>query len=161
MDLFDEIKNYYEQLVTDYFNAQALHTKYDADFLADLFCLTLNKLPPRYIRYAVDMAFFLTSQERAEMEQRVADTVNEYLVFLEARYAKEKELIRQAEEEEAQRFAQKKRQLFKEAEAQLAAKRKADVEKLQKLLAEKEQAERAFLKQTTNNQAKHHLDTDE
>lgn len=89
MHLGDDIRNYYEQLVVDYFQAQELYLRYDEDFMADLCCLVLNRLPPRYIRNAVDMAFFLSSQERAEMDKRVADTVDESLKLLLERVKKE------------------------------------------------------------------------
>lgn len=89
MNLGDDIRNYYEQLVLDYFHAQELYLRYDDEFMADLCCLVLNKLPPRYIRNAVDMAFFLSSQERAEMDKRVAETVEESLTFLNERVKKE------------------------------------------------------------------------
>lgn len=85
MNLNDDIRNYYEQLVVDHIYAQGMHLRYDEEFIADLCCLVLNRLPPRYIRYAVDMAFFLSSQERQDMDKLVADTVQSGLTFLEQR----------------------------------------------------------------------------
>ena len=39
--------------------------------MADFCCTILNQLPARYIRYDVDMAFYLPQHERIQMEQRV------------------------------------------------------------------------------------------
>lgn len=85
MNLIDGIRNYYEHLVAEHINAQDLHLRFDNELLADLCCLVLNKLPPRYIRYEVDMAFFLSVEERQEMNQRVAETVQSVLLYLEQR----------------------------------------------------------------------------
>lgn len=82
-----EIHNYYEQLVADEIYAQGMHLRYEDAFIADLSCLVLNQLPPRYIRYMVDMAFFLTSQEREEMRVNVAEKVQSALTFLENKAA--------------------------------------------------------------------------
>ncbi len=85
MNLNDDIRNYYEQLVVDHIYAQGMHLRYDEEFIADLCCLVLNKLPPRYIRYAVDMAFFLSTQERQDMDTLVSKTVQSGVTFLEQR----------------------------------------------------------------------------
>lgn len=77
MKLDDDIHNYYESLVTDRVAALGLHQKHDADYIADVCCLALNKVPPKYIRYEVDMAFFLPQIERIKMEKEVEDAVNE------------------------------------------------------------------------------------
>ncbi len=85
MSVNDDIRNYYEQLVVDHIYAQGIHLRYGKEFIADLCCLVLNKLPPRYIRYEVDMAFFLSQQERADMNARVKETVQSVLTYLEQR----------------------------------------------------------------------------
>jgi len=84
MRLDNNIHNYYEHLVLDYINTR-LKKKYTDNFLADLICLTLNRLPTRYIRHEVDMAFYLPQSERMEMEFLVAESLNASLTFLEQR----------------------------------------------------------------------------
>jgi hypothetical protein len=56
--------------------------------MADFCCTVLNQLPPRYIRYDVDMAFYLTQTDRLDMEQRVEVAIN----FAIDQIAKKKEL---------------------------------------------------------------------
>lgn len=71
---FQSIHNYYEQLVIDYLTehlAPELDVT-DENLLADIACLALNNIPPRYIRHDVDMAFFLTTGERERMQEVVA-----------------------------------------------------------------------------------------
>lgn len=85
MRLDNNIHNYYEHLVLDYINAR-LDQEYSESFISDLICLTLNRLPPRYIRHEVDMAFFLPQSERMEMEFEVAKSINLSLDFLKKKY---------------------------------------------------------------------------
>lgn len=75
MKLNDDIHNYYEKLLIDEIQKQKIEDGYDNDTLADFCCTALNQLPPRYIRYEVDMAFYSPPSERLEMEQRVRDAV--------------------------------------------------------------------------------------
>lgn len=82
MKLDDDIHNYYEQLVLQRIEELKLTEKYDTNFIADLCCLTLNQVPPRYIRYDVDMAFYLPPQERQEMEMTVSYAVDKALNYL-------------------------------------------------------------------------------
>lgn len=70
---FESIHNYYEQMVLDHLTdtlAPELDIA-DEGLLADIACLALNNLPARYIRYDVDMSFFLSKSEREEMQERV------------------------------------------------------------------------------------------
>lgn len=70
---FESIHNYYEQLVVDHLMehlAPELGIT-DEDQLADIACLALNNLPPRYIRHDVDMVFFLTSRDREQIQAMV------------------------------------------------------------------------------------------
>lgn len=74
---FDSIHNYYETLVVrelmQCFSADIKNI--DEDYLQDITCLALNMLPARYVRHDVDMAFFLTSEERLEMDKSVHEAV--------------------------------------------------------------------------------------
>lgn len=74
---FDSIHNYYETLVV----RELIQTfvedirNIDEDYLQDIACVALNMLPARYVRHDVDMAFFLTTYERKEMDSAVKDAV--------------------------------------------------------------------------------------
>ncbi len=74
---FDSIHNYYETLVVreliDTFVNDIKNM--DEDYLQDIACIALNMLPSRYVRHDVDMAFFLTTDERSEMDNSVKKAV--------------------------------------------------------------------------------------
>ena len=57
-----------------------------ADLLADVACVALNRLPPRYIRHDADLAFFLTGRERDDNDRLVADAVDYAFGFVQARH---------------------------------------------------------------------------
>jgi hypothetical protein len=57
------------------------------DLLADVACVALNRLQPRYIRHEVDFAFYLSERERADSEGLVADAVEFAFGFVQARSA--------------------------------------------------------------------------
>jgi len=84
MNISDDIHNYYEKMVIDHFITLKIDEKYDDDFIADLVCVVLNQLPPRYIRHEVDMAFYLPASERFEMENNVKVAVSKALEFMKA-----------------------------------------------------------------------------
>lgn len=74
---FDSIHNYYETLVV----RELIQTfvddirTIDEDYLQDVACVALNMLPARYVRHDVDMAFYLTTEERVEMDTAVKEAV--------------------------------------------------------------------------------------
>jgi len=73
---FDAIHNYYEPLVVEYLmNTVAREPDTDQAFLEDVACLALNRLPVRYVRHDVDMAFFLTTREREKMQHHISEAV--------------------------------------------------------------------------------------
>jgi len=57
------------------------------DLLCDVACVALNRLPPRYIRHAVDFSFYLTEHERLEIDQGIVDSVAYAFNFVGARMA--------------------------------------------------------------------------
>lgn len=71
----DSIHNFYERLVIDAVHNHSDRAKRDPDFLADVACVALNHLPPKYIRYDVDMTFFMSPQEQAEIKDKVVAAV--------------------------------------------------------------------------------------
>ncbi|AAV82694.1 late competence development ComFB family protein [Idiomarina sp. M1R2S28] len=85
MKFDDDIHNYYERLVADRIEELELEKQHSQEFLADLSCLVLNQLPPRYIRHEVDMAFFLPPSKRLDMEMQVHKAIAEALEFLKGR----------------------------------------------------------------------------
>ena len=84
MKISDDIHNYYEKLVVQHFELLKLKDKHDSDFIADLTCVVLNQLTPRYIRHEVDMAFYLPASERFEMENKVKVAVSKALDFMKS-----------------------------------------------------------------------------
>merc|ERR1712058_170455 len=78
----DDIHNYYEHLVLERISKLGLDTTKSPDYLADLCCLALNQVPPRYIRYEVDMAFYLPQSERNQMEMNVEHAISKALKYL-------------------------------------------------------------------------------
>jgi hypothetical protein len=83
MKLDDDIHNYYEHLVLEKIEQMGLDKTENQDYLADLCCLTLNQVPPRYIRYEVDMAFYVSPNERHQMEMNVATALTKAKEFLD------------------------------------------------------------------------------
>lgn len=90
MKLDDDIHNYYEHLVLDRIEILGLNKSKSEDYLADLCCLALNQIPPRYIRFEVDMAFYLPQNERQQMEMNAVNAVNQAISFLDQNRPDEK-----------------------------------------------------------------------
>jgi len=57
----------------------------DQGLLADVVCVALNELPPRYIRHAEDFFFFLTPDDRAKNDRAVRWAVHSALLFVNSR----------------------------------------------------------------------------
>ena len=83
MKLDDDIHNYYEHLVVERLQQLGLEKSRSSDYLADLCCLALNQLPPRYIRYEVDMAFYLPQNEKQQMQMNVNSTIEKGMRYLD------------------------------------------------------------------------------
>lgn len=81
----DSIHNYYEHLVLEEIVKHSDRAHQDVDYLADVACVALNRLPPRYIRHDVDMTFFMSPQEMAEMEDKVTAAVKAAIVYVDSR----------------------------------------------------------------------------
>jgi hypothetical protein len=87
---FTSIRNHNERTVGDAIHAAAPNypgLAGNGELLADVACVALNRLQPRYIRHAVDFAFYLSERERAESERQVADAVEFAFGFVQARTA--------------------------------------------------------------------------
>ncbi len=84
----DTIHNYYEALVIEEIANTNERASTDMEFLADLACVALNRLPPRYIRHDVDMTFFMSPQEMQEVQNKVIAAVKEAVAYVTEREAK-------------------------------------------------------------------------
>ena len=85
-DEVDFLHNYYERLVIqEVFDQSERVQQGDRDFLADVACVALNRLPPRYIRHDVDMTFFMSPQDMVEIAQKVSQAVTDALNYVESR----------------------------------------------------------------------------
>ena len=86
---FASIHNFHERAVFE--AVQRGVSRYpqmaDDDVLADVACVALNRLAPRYIRHEVDFAFYLTEKERLESERQVEAAVKHAFEFVQARRA--------------------------------------------------------------------------
>jgi len=87
---FDSVHNYYERYVYDEVlrATRSLAIAADANTLEDVACVALNRLPARYIRYDIDLAFYLTSAEREQMDQSIKDSVHFAIDFVQQRLRK-------------------------------------------------------------------------
>jgi len=81
---FESVHNYYEKLVVQYL-IEEFGADIDSSRVADIACVALNHLPPRYIRYDVDMTFYLSPQEAAEMSNKVIDACQNAMTHVEQR----------------------------------------------------------------------------
>jgi len=71
------IHNYNETLVFDEIRNTLIDTNKveDEDTIADITCVALNSLKPRYIRFTVDMVFYTSEEEQIAVRQKVSDAV--------------------------------------------------------------------------------------
>jgi competence protein ComFB len=76
------VHNFYEKQVTESILKTNPRAMEDSDFLADVSCVALNHLPPRYIRHDVDMNFFMSPTEREEIERKVQNVVDHAIEFV-------------------------------------------------------------------------------
>ena len=87
---FSTVRNYHERAVYD--AVQTHSARYPAmagrtELMADVACVALNRLPPRYIRHEVDFAFYLSDGERLDNEQQLHEAVDYAFGFVQARTA--------------------------------------------------------------------------
>jgi hypothetical protein len=85
---FTSLHNDYERQVVDLvLDLAEQYPLLKQDHLPDVACVALNRLPPRYIRHQVDLAFHMTEKERNDSEQMIHDAVVFAFEFVQARYA--------------------------------------------------------------------------
>ena len=74
----DDIENWYERIVFKKIRDLASEEaggedRFDASLWSDVACLTLNHLPPRYVRHSVDMHCIATLVYRADETNRLIE----------------------------------------------------------------------------------------
>jgi competence protein ComFB len=83
----DDIENWYEKIVFEKIHQLAAEEadgedRFDESRWSDVACLTLNHLPPRYVRHTVDMTFYLSPQEQGEMDDRVNKAIHNAVSYV-------------------------------------------------------------------------------
>ena len=71
----ESIHNYYEKRIISMVRSRFSRVVDNEEQLADIACVALNHLPPRYICHEVDMAFYMSTNERLRMEQDIENAV--------------------------------------------------------------------------------------
>ena len=86
---FETLHNHHEQAVFTAVLAAAPRFEHmrEPDMLADIACVALNRLPPRYIRHTADFSFYLTDRERADNEAAIREAVDFAYQFVQAKVA--------------------------------------------------------------------------
>ena len=81
---FEQIHNYYEQLVLRHILETLVRPgeQPDEDYLEDVACIALNQLPARYVRHEVDLVFYMPAQERLQMQEAVQHAVESAARFI-------------------------------------------------------------------------------
>ncbi|MFY9179380.1 MAG: late competence development ComFB family protein [Venatoribacter sp.] len=87
MAISNHIQNYYESLVTEEIQHRANkdYPNQNLDFYTDVACVALNNLPAKYIRYEVDLAFYMSQTEHVQIRNQVAKAVDDALKFVKER----------------------------------------------------------------------------
>ena len=69
MSLRDAIDNFYERLVLDAIDATRAESD-TANYLTNVMCLSLNRLPGRYYWHNNDMLFYLAEEALKEVKEK-------------------------------------------------------------------------------------------
>jgi hypothetical protein len=81
------VNNYYEQLVLDRISELLVDSSlaHDPDYAEDIACVALNQLPARYVRHAVDVSFYMTREERREIDDKIDAAISKAVDFINQR----------------------------------------------------------------------------
>ncbi|AHK79859.1 competence protein ComFB [Ectothiorhodospira haloalkaliphila] len=76
--MIGNIQNYYEHLVYDRIRHVLLELgdALDTTHMDDLACVALNRLPPRYVRFSVDLTTRLTDEDWELISSQVNEAVD-------------------------------------------------------------------------------------
>ncbi|WP_269620442.1 late competence development ComFB family protein [Zhongshania sp. BJYM1] len=77
MQLNEDISNFMETLVGEEFSIQGIDSRFDNDYIQDLFCLTLNQLRPHYVRNSIDVRINITAEERNNISKNIIRAIDE------------------------------------------------------------------------------------
>ena len=84
---FDNIHNYFEKLVFDEIQNKLSKNEFNhlENYISDIACVALNQLPARYVHHDVDMAFYMTIDERENNITKVNDAVSMAIDYVQQR----------------------------------------------------------------------------
>lgn len=87
MPSYSSVQNYYERLVFDFINDEliARYADMDDEFFLDVACYALTRLPSRYMRHEIDMAYYLAPGERTDMQNQVEESTQAAADFIYSR----------------------------------------------------------------------------
>lgn len=85
--MFSTIENYYEHLVFNRIKELLVQpgNAIDRDHLDDIACVALNRLPHRYVRNSVDLAFHMTDEEWTGLTRQIDEAVDYAIEFARRR----------------------------------------------------------------------------
>jgi hypothetical protein len=78
---FDTVHNYNDEAVFRSINESA----FQYPLLADVACVALNRLPPRYVRHDLDTNFYMSDDARARFDAAVKTAVSFAFDFVQSR----------------------------------------------------------------------------
>ena len=87
MPSYSGVQNYYERLVFEFINEILIEKCQDMDdeFFLDVACYALTRLPSRYMRHEIDIAFYLAPGGRTEMKNQANDSTLAAAEFIHTR----------------------------------------------------------------------------
>ncbi|AZR82758.1 competence protein ComFB [Thiomicrospira sp. S5] len=75
MSALETVHNYYERPVFNFIQENYRNSGLTDNQLADMACIALNRIAPRYIRHDIDMSFYMSGQEHLEIQARIEKAV--------------------------------------------------------------------------------------
>lgn len=88
--LFQNVQNYYEKLVLEALAERGFMSGYEQGYVEDIACVALNNLPTQYIRFEVDMGFFLSGEDHVMMRKQVNDALDDAIHFINSKITQAK-----------------------------------------------------------------------
>ena len=83
---FETVHNFFERVIFhEVAQRPSGHPDMNGELLADVACVALNRIAPRYIRHDVDLMFYLTESERHQMEQNIESALQFAFDFVRER----------------------------------------------------------------------------
>jgi len=79
-----KVHNYYEHLVFDALERRLKEKALSVSEVEfeDISCIALNRLPARYVRYAIDTTFYATPDDLHQMETMVDNAIEYAISFV-------------------------------------------------------------------------------